>query len=105
MSEIVVYKNRTNVLPISLGIDVSTDVITSQIRTQPEVTSPLIVEWDVDFLTDGTDGELVLTIDQTAAAQIVASSGFMDLKRVSGSTVPPLFDRALEVVFRGAVTE
>jgi hypothetical protein len=103
-SEIVVHKGRTNVITIGLGIDVSDDTITSEIRSGPDQSSALIMTWDVEFATDGTDGELVLTIDNTITGDIEASSGYMDLKRVSAGEPIPVFDRPLEVTFQGSVT-
>lgn len=104
-SNVVVYKNRTNIITIGLGIDVSADVITSQIRSEPRVTAPLLATWVVTFDTDGTDGELILTLDNSVVANIVANNGYMDLKRVSGGEPIPVFDRPLEVTFRGSITE
>ena len=104
-SRIIVHKNRTNVLTISLGFDVSADTITSEIRSEPSVDSPLLATWDVSFRTDGTDGELVLILDDLDTSQIKATSGYMDLKRVSGSEPLAVFDQPLEVSFRGSVTE
>jgi hypothetical protein len=103
-SKVIVHKDRTNILTVSLGIDVSADVITSEIRSEPDVNAPLIATWEVSFKTDGTDGELVLRIDDLAASQIKANSGYMDLKRVTGSEPVPVFDQPLEVGFRGLVT-
>ena len=103
-SAIIVHKNRTNIITVGLGYDVSADTITSEIRAQPEVDSPLLATWDVTFATDGEDGELVLTLDDTITAQISATSGFMDIKRVTGSEPVPVFDKPLEVIFRGTVT-
>jgi hypothetical protein len=103
-NEIVVHKGRTNVITIGLGIDVSGETFTSQVRTQPDQAAPLIMTWSVTFLTDGDDGELVLTVDNSITAGITANSGFMDLKRVSGGEPIPVFDRPLEVIFRGSVT-
>lgn len=103
-SEVVVHKGRTNVITVSLGIDVSADTITSEIRSEPETTATLIMTWVVTFATDGTDGELIFTIDDTATSGISENSGYMDIKRVSGGEPIPVFDRPLEVVFRGSVT-
>lgn len=102
---IVVYKGRTNIITVSLGIDVSGDTITSEIRSEPDISAPLIAEWQVAFETDGVDGELVLTLDNTITEQITVNSGYMDLKRVTGIEPLAVFDRPLEVVFRGSVTE
>ena len=104
-NKVIVHKGRTNTLRIEMGIDVSPDTFTSEIRAEPTVDSPLIATWNVAFVTDGTDGELILTLDDVATKQIKANSGYMDLKRVSGSEPVPVFDRPLEVSFRGTVTE
>jgi hypothetical protein len=58
----------------------------------------------VTFDSDGTDGKLILTLDDSDTNAITASSGYMDLKRVSGGEPIPVFDKPLEVVFRGSVT-
>ena len=104
-TEIIVNKGRTNVISVSLGIDVSADTITSEVRSEPDTGSPLLMTWTVTHLTDGTDGELVLTVDNLVTADIGANSGYMDLKRVIGSEPFSVFDRPVEVVFRGTVTE
>lgn len=103
-NEVVVFKGRDNELVVKLGIDVSGDTFASEIRSQPELDSPLIATWDVSFVTDGTDGELLLELDGLAASQITAKIGYMDLKRISGVKVLPVFDRPLEVSFRDTVT-
>lgn len=102
---VVVHKGRTNKVLIDMGIDVSADTITSEIRSEPDQSSPLIATWDVDFVTDGEDGELVLTLDNTITEQIEANSGYMDLKRMVSGEPVPVFDKPLEVTFRGTVTE
>lgn len=98
---IVVYKGRTNVITVSLGIDVSLDTITSQIRTQSGV---LIATWGVVFDSDGTDGELVLTLDNSVTTGIAYPSGLMDLKRLSGGEPISVIDKSIEVEFRDVVT-
>lgn len=104
-NEIVVHKGRTNVISVSLGIDVSADTITSEVRSEPDVDSPLLMTWTVTFLTDGSDGELVLSVDNAITSEIASTSGYMDLKRVIGTEPFSVFDRPVEVVFRGTVTE
>lgn len=104
-NQVVVHKGRTNTLTVDLGIDVSTDTITSEIRSDPDVDSPLLATWVVAFATDGTDGELIFTLDDTYTSQITAASGFMDIKRVTGGEPVPVFDKPLEVIFRGTVTQ
>lgn len=98
---IVVYKNRTNVVMVSLGIDVSGDTLTSEIRTQSGI---LIATWDVTFDGDGTDGELVLTLDDSMLTAIAYPSGLMDIKRVTVGQPISVFDKPLEVEFREVVT-
>ena len=104
-NEVVVHKGRTNTLRIRLGINVSADTFTSEIRTEPTSESPLIATWNVAFSTTGADGELTLTMDDLITGQIKQSGGYMDLKRVTGGEPVPVFDRPLEVTFRGTVTE
>jgi hypothetical protein len=98
---IVVYKGRTTIITVSLGIDVSHDVITSEIRTESGV---LIATWGVVFDGDGTNGELILTLDNTITAAITYATGLMDLKRVTAGEPIPVFDKSLEVEFRSTVT-
>jgi hypothetical protein len=98
---IIVYKGRTNIITVSLGMDVAGDTLTSEIRT---AAGALIATWDVTFDADGHDGELILTLQETVTATIAYPTGLMDLKRVSGGEPLPVFDRPLEVEFRESVT-
>lgn len=98
---VIVYKGRTNILPVSLGIDVSGDTITSEIRTD---TGVLICTWGVAFDGDGTDGECIFTLDNTITSPISYTRGLMDIKRVSGSEPYPVLDQPLEVEFRESIT-
>ncbi len=104
MKQVVVDKGRTVILPVSLGFDVSQDVFTSQIRVTKSSTSTLIATWVVTFATNGTDGELILTLDDSVTTSITQSIGYMDLKRVSGGEPLPVFNEPLEVVFNNVVT-
>lgn len=103
-NKVIVHKGRTNVITVDLGINVSADTFTSEIRTEPDSSSPLIATWNVTFATTGADGKLILRLDDVITAQIKANGGYMDLKRVTGSEPVPVFDRPLEVSFRGTVT-
>lgn len=103
-NKVVVYKNRRNVIQVQLGINVAGQTITSEIRSEPDVDAPLIATWTVAFTTDGTDGKLTLTLDDSALSAISATSGYMDLKRVAGGEPYAVFDSPLEVVFKGSVT-
>lgn len=104
-NKVIVHKGRTNTVLVDMGIDVSADTITSEIRSEPSVEAPLIATWVVSFVTDGTDGMLSLSMDDVITGGIEANSGYMDLKRVTGGEPVPVFDRPLEVSFRGTVTE
>ena len=102
---IVVEKGRTTIIQISLGVDVSTDDITSEIRAEAKETSPVIATWVVTFLSDGIDGELVLTLDDASPSEITVVNGLMDLKRVTGGKSVKVFDEPLPVVFKDVVTQ
>jgi len=102
-NKIVVHKNRTNVVTCNLGINITGDTITSEIRTQPEHDAPLIVPWTVAVITAST-GEITLTIDNGALTDVPHRTGFMDIKRVTGGEPITVFDEPLEVEFRGTVT-
>jgi hypothetical protein len=104
MADIVVYKNRTNVISVSLGSDVSGDTFESEIREKALVGSPLIATWDVAFLTDGADGELVLTLDDSAVVDVTVKQGYMDIKRTSGGEPYEVF-APIKVLFKETVTE
>jgi hypothetical protein len=104
MKQINVDKGRTVVIPVSLGYDVSGDTITSQIRTGRNQESDLIATWSVSFATDGTDGELVLTLDNSVTSLIEKTSGYMDIKRVSAGEPVSVIDEPLEVIFKDTIT-
>lgn len=102
-----VYKGRTTIVPVSLGIDVSGDTITCVIGNLDDSSHEdyeILAEWVVAFETDGTDGELILTMDDAEVAAVTAITGWMDMKRVSGGEPLPVFEKPLEVIFRGTVT-
>ena len=103
-NKIIVHKGRTNVITVDMGIDVSTDTITSEIRSEPSQDSPLLATWEVTKTNGGSDGELTLRIDDVITAQIKAASGYMDIKRLTGGEPIPVFDQPIEVEFRGTVT-
>jgi hypothetical protein len=102
--ELVIHRNRTNIVPLGLGMDVSGDTITSQIRVEPGADGDPLAEWDVTFATDGTDGEIILTLTSTQLAGITVNYGYMDLKRVSGGEPLSVFLEPLQVHFQGVVT-
>ncbi len=105
MQQIVVHKGRTTVISVSVGVDVSLDVITSEIRVGKTQSSELIATWVVTFATDGKDGELILTLDDSVSTLITKSVGHMDLKRVTAGQPLNVFDEPLEVIFKESITE
>ena len=102
-NKIIVHKNRTNVILVDLGIDITGDTITSQVRAEQDHTSELITSFTV-AVTDAATGMLTLTIDDTLSGAITVDSGYMDIRRVSGGEPVVVLDRPLEVEFRGTVT-
>jgi len=101
---IKLQRDRTNIISIGLGMDVSQDTFTSEIRIDEDPESDLIAALDVVFDDDGTDGELVLTLDNSVAETIERTYGFMDLKRVSAGEPLSVFLKPIRVVFEGVVT-
>lgn len=100
-----VYRGRTTKIGVAMGVDVSADTITSQVRTKADPESTLLAEWAVAFLTTGVDGRLVLTIDDSNSNLTKHTTGFMDFKRVSGGEPIKVIDEPIPVVFVGGVTE
>jgi hypothetical protein len=102
-NKIVVHKARTNAVQVNIGVDITGDTITSQVRTQPDLASPLIMTWVVEVVVAAV-GELVLRVDNTVTAEITANSGYMDLKRMSDGEPIAVFKDPIEVEFQGSVT-
>lgn len=101
---IVIHKGRTNKFTVGLGFDVSGDELTSEIRVKESQGSTLLATFVVTFITDGTDGELLLTLDDSAVATVQHATGYMDIKRLTGGEPVSVFDAPLPVEFRGTVT-
>lgn len=105
--QLIVQRNRTNSVLIDIGFDVSQDVITSEIRKEMDWESDLLAPWVVSFATDGTDGLVLLTLDNSVTSLIDANVGYMDLKRrIGGETGEPVsvFLEPIQVLFKGTVT-
>lgn len=100
-AQLRVYKNRTNILPVSFGIDVSEDILTSEIRS---LSGELIATWVITFTGDGTDGETEFKLDNSAVSGITHQMGLMDVKRVTGGEPIPVWEEPLEVIFVDSVT-
>lgn len=104
MGQITVTKGRTKTIGVGLGFDISQDDFVSEIRAEKNRTSDLLGTWSITKLTDGTDGELVLVLDDAISAAITKDSGWMDIKRVSNGEPIDVFDEPLEVIFEEPVT-
>lgn len=102
-NKLIVHKNRRNTIVVNLGIDITGDTITGEIRAEQDHESALIAAWTV-VVTDAATGALTLTLDDSVTAGITVSSGYTDLKRVSGGEPLAVFDKPLEVSFQGTVT-
>jgi hypothetical protein len=105
MSNVVsVYKGRTTVVGLDLGYDISGESFVSEIREGKDRSTPLIASWSITYATDGSDGKLVLTLDDSVTTAIEHSVGYMDVKRITGSEPVPAFDDILEVAFKNTVS-
>ena len=104
MEQVVIPKGRTYTMVVKLMYDVSDSVITSQIRRGRRPTSDLIADWQVEFITDGTDGRLLLTLDDSVTVNILDTIGYMDLKRVVDGEPLSVFAEPVQVSFQNVVT-
>jgi len=103
-SKLNVYKNRTNIISVGFGYDVSGSTFESEIRVGKDSASDLIATWTITFATDGTDGELIFTLDDAVSATITNFKGFMDIKKVTGGEPLPVINGPIEVFFKDQVT-
>lgn len=101
-NKIKIHKNRTNTIDVDLGIDITGDTLTSEIRTGSNSDSLLIATFTVT-VTNATLGLLTLTLDNSVT-DITVDSGFMDIKRLSAGEPLAVFDKPLEVEFQETVT-
>lgn len=103
--QVVVFKGRSKILSVSVGINVANDTLVSEIRADKDSASTLIASWEVTKVTDGTDGELEFNLSAATTAGIAQSIGYMDIKRLINGVDPVmLFDDPIEVIFKDPVT-
>jgi len=102
-NQLNVYTDRTNTVAVDLGVDITGDTITSQIRLEPKPSSTLLATWTV-AITNAVLGTLTLTLDDSVTTTITASNGYMDIKRMVSGEPIPVFDQPLEVIFIDAIT-
>ena len=103
-NKVIIHKGRSCTLPVDLGINVTGDTLTSEIRAEPNVASDLLATWGVT-VDDASTGKLTLFLTAGQTGSVSVSSGYMDIKRVTAGVPVPVFDEPLEVTFRGVVTE
>jgi len=101
---ITVPKGRTKTVKVSLGRDVSTSEFSSDIREDRNKESGLIASWVIGFETDGTDGELIFTLDDLVTAEVDVTSGYMDIKEVKDGEPTNANYEPLEVQFVNVIT-
>lgn len=101
---IIVHKNRNVTVGLNLGEDVSGNTFEGVIRASKDSDSTVLATWAIGFLTDGTDGEIVLTLEPEDTADIPYTIGWTDLKRIAGSESLPVFRSAVQVVFEESLT-
>jgi len=99
-----VPRGRTKTVKVSLGRDVSASEFSSDIRVDRDKESDLIASWVIEFATDGTDGELVFTLDDLTTASIEAKSGYMDIKEVKDGEPTNANYEPIEVSFFNVIT-
>ena len=103
--ELVIHKGRTNTFDVEFGEDISGRTYTAEVRQGPDQESPLIMSFTTSFDTDGTDGILVLSVDDAVTGTIAETSGYMDIKEVVGGEPLSVSDRPLRVELRATVTQ
>lgn len=101
---ITIHRGRTEKIGVSLNFDISNDDFSSHIRVGRSQESTKIAEWQISFLTDGKDGKLIFTLDDSVTKNIVQDRGYMDIKRISGGEPYEVFDTPLPVHFHDVVT-
>lgn len=104
MGTITVDRGRTKTVRVSFGRDISDSVFTSQIRAGNKDSSVLIATWAVAFETDGTDGELLMTLDNAVTSAITYKIGYTDLKNVVDGEPESVWPAPLQVIFRDVIT-
>lgn len=101
---LVIHKGRTNIVTAALAMDLSGETLTSEIRAKETVDSDLLATWQVEFETDGTDGRILMTLDNTETAGIEEKIGYMDIKRMRAGEPLSVFSEPLQVIFKDRIT-
>lgn len=101
--QLIIQKGRYNEFLVNLGVDISGDTFTSEIRAEQDSVSDVLASFHCD--TTENLNVLKLSLEVNDISEIEQTNGWMDIKRVSGEKPLPVFDRPLEVIFRDTVTE
>lgn len=107
ISPIRVARKRKTVVRLTLGMDVSADEFSSEIRVDKDPEAELLATWDCSFEDDGTDGVVLLELDDTDGSvldEVEYTNGWMDVKRVSAGAAFDVFSDPLPVVIEKSVT-
>lgn len=91
VATLIVAKTKTVIVPISLGFNVVGWVFTADLRATVVATSALIATWIVTFDTDGKDGELIATLQDTITSGLTVGTAYMRLKRIIPSPTLEIF--------------
>lgn len=101
MQKIEVERGKTIILMVSLGFNVSESEFLCQMRQSESPESSLLATWAISFDTDGKDGELLATLDNSISSSIAMSTAWLFLDKVSESPPLPVFPEPLEVMIFG----
>lgn len=80
MTQIHIIRGRSKTIEYVSQRDLSGSSFASHIRTARTPESQLLAEWSISYVTDGTDGKLILHLTAEQTAVITVTSGFMDIK-------------------------
>lgn len=105
LNPIIVHRGRTASVRVNLSRNITGSTFTSQIRKTADADSELIATWTVNFATDGSDGTLILTMDNLITAGITFKNGFMDLKEIKAGEPMAVFNEPIPVIIRETVTQ
>lgn len=98
MQKVEVERGKTVVVGISIGFNVSLFEFLCEMRESEDPASAIITTWDMSFETDGKDGELLASLDDSITSVLVLGAAWLHLYRVSGSTHLPVFGEPVEVI-------
>lgn len=100
---IKVRRGRTERVTVYLPYSVAGDEVTSEMRAGLHRGAKLIATWDV--VVDEEDGrKIYLTLDDSDTSGIVETTGYMDLKRVTGGEPVQILENPLLVLISDPIT-